>query len=372
MQDKKYLPIFVNPNINSSAEVLEDLLRRFDEYGSVLFELSNNRIPKFSILGSFSESIQKENNFNYLDLINVSKANRNFLLFSIKSVVRLRALKIKPTILISADLYFAYMATLIISLFTRPRKGIQVSFHGTFQNISDGTLKAFLRKHYLGFVISRANSLRIVSRDLAIELGKSYSLEGKEIVISPIPVATSASKPITARKNIIAFSGRIHFERGLEQWVSIIKGLSDIRDDFSCLVIGDGESFKTFQSNLSTALPAARVHFLGKLKRSDVLDNLEDVKILLSTAPSEGYGISIREGVAAGAFVCAKRTPSLTHLSEEFSSLIFTFDHDSEAVSLMNELLDRRIDHSKVQFFRNKIIKENRINVEILVRSWLT
>ena len=372
MRDKRYLPIFVNPNMNSSAEVLEDLLLRFDEYGSVLFEMSNKKIPKFSILGSFNQSIEKDNNFTYLDLMNIGKGNKNFLFFSIHSVVRLRALKIKPTILISADLYFAYMATFIISLFTKPRNGIQVSFHGTFQNTSDGTLKAFLRKHYLRFVISRANSLRVVSRELAIELGRGFSLEGKEIVISPIPVATSASKPITARKKIIAFSGRIHFERGLEQWVSIIRGLSDIRDDFSCLVIGDGESFKTFQSNLSTALPVTRVHFLGKLKRSDVLESLEDVKILLSTAPSEGYGVSIREGASAGAFVCAKRTPSLTQLSEEFSSLIFTFDNDSEAVSLLNELLDRRIDHSNVQLFRSQIIKENRINVEILVRSWLT
>lgn len=371
MNFNQEIPIFINPNLESSAEDRGDLLARFNQYGEILQARTHGRVQKlFMFTGSqrIEENLEKYPN---LELIQVGNHTRNFLSFGIRIALKFRKMKLLPGILISADLYFAFCATLVVYFLTKPSQGIQISFHGSFSNSLDGRLKAQIRKRYMKFVIRKASSVRVVSPQLLQELNSSFNLSEKEIFVASVPVSLPPLNPTVSRPKIIAFVGRIHHERGLEQWVSMIKQLNLIREDFSCLVIGDGEGAKNFQHKLLEVLPRERLKFAGKLSRIEVFTYLSKIQIVLSTAPKEGFGVAIREAMSADTFVCSSKTPVTSELDSRFPKLMYTFDSEADGVSLLDKLLDQRHDAVEVFSFREYLEEQNVSNLEILIQSWI-
>ncbi len=135
-----------------------------------------------------------------------------------------------------------------------------------------------------------------------------------------------------------------------------------MRDDFSCLVIGDGLESKYFKEELSKILPRERLNFTGKLVRSEVLRNFDNLRVLLSTAPTEGYGLAIREAMSAG----------LDKLELHFPHLISTFQTESEGVAVLDAALDTGVQDSEVLSFRRTLEFENESNLVSLIQSWLS
>lgn len=371
MNFNQEIPIFINPNLESSAEDPGDLLARFNKYGEILQVQTNGRIQKLFMFTGSQRVERKLEKYPNLELIQVGNHSRNFLSFGIRTALKFRKMKLMPGILISADLYFAFCATLVVYFFIRPSQGIQISFHGSFSNSLDGRLKAQMRKRYLEFVIQKASSVRVVSPQLLQELNSSFDLSRKKIFVAPVPVSLPPLNPAVSRSKIIAFVGRIHHERGLEQWVSMIRQLNLIRKDFLCLVVGDGEGAKNFEQQLSEVLPRKRLKFAGKLNRIEVFKYLSEIQIVLSTAPSEGFGVAIREAMSAGTFVCASRTPVTSELDSRFPKLMFTYDSETDGVNQLNNLLDQRHDAAEVFSFRENLEKQNESNLEILIQSWV-
>jgi len=371
MNFNRKIPIFINPNLDSSAEDRGDLLARFNKYGEVLQERTNGRIQKLCMTAGFQEFGNNLDKYPNLELIRVGNQTRNFLSFGIRTVFKLKKLRLRPSILISSDLYFAFCATLIVCFFTRPSQGIQISFHGTFLNTTDGRLKAHIRKKYLAFVIRNASIVRVVSPQLLQELNNCFDLSGKSIFVAPVPVSLPPFNPPVRRSKTIAFVGRIHHERGLDLWVSIISQLNFIRKDFSCLIVGGGENEKNFKHQLSQVLPPERLKFTGKLSRVEVFAYLPKIQILLSTAPSEGFGVAIREAMSAGTFVCASKTLVTSELDSRFPNLMRTFDSEADGISQLNKLLDQIHDAAEVFSFRENLEKQNESNLEVLIQSWI-
>ena len=371
MQNSVEIPIFINPNFESSAEDRSDLLDRFNKYGEVLKDQTGGDIPKLHLfLGSqrLDEDLEK---YTYLEIIHVAKQTRNFLSFGLRTVRKFKKMKLIPSVLISADLYFAFCATLVVNYLTKPSEGIQVSFHGSFSNSTDGRLKAQIRKRYLAFVIREATSVRVVSPQLAQELKSCFDLREKLVFVAPIPVSMPIFTPDVKRSKTIAFVGRIHHERGLLQWVTIIRQLNLIRDDFSCLIVGDGTSAKSFTYQLSEFLPRERLKFSGKLKRAEVFTYLSKIQIMLSTAPSEGFGVAIREALSAGVFVCSSRNLVTLELSNRFPKLMSTFDSEADGVNALNRVLDQINRASDVLKFREELERQNKSSLEVLIQSWI-
>ena len=83
------VPVFVSSNLTSSAEILGDLLGRFDVYGRKLRELSGGETQKLFILGGFGISEEIYMRFTHLELIRVGKGTRNFIIFGLKIIKKL-------------------------------------------------------------------------------------------------------------------------------------------------------------------------------------------------------------------------------------------------------------------------------------------
>ncbi len=159
MSIEKGIPVFINSNLNSSAKALTDLLERFNAYGRMLNKQCESEVSRLVILGGFEQWNKIEEDFSHLELIRVGKQTKNFVLIGLRTLYKLSKMRILPSLLISADLYYSFLSAFVVRLFKNPKLGIQVSFHGSFSNSSDGIVKSFFRKKYLGFVVSNCQSI---------------------------------------------------------------------------------------------------------------------------------------------------------------------------------------------------------------------
>ena len=85
MQHSREIPIFINPNLESSAEDRIDLLGRFNKYGEVLNDQTGGEIPKLYLFSGSQRLDEDLEKYTCLELIHVAKQTRNFLSFGILS-----------------------------------------------------------------------------------------------------------------------------------------------------------------------------------------------------------------------------------------------------------------------------------------------
>ena len=69
MQHSREVPIFINPNLESSAEDRSDLLGRFNKYGEVLKDQTEGEIPKLHMFSGSPRLDEDLEKYTYLELI---------------------------------------------------------------------------------------------------------------------------------------------------------------------------------------------------------------------------------------------------------------------------------------------------------------
>jgi glycosyltransferase involved in cell wall biosynthesis len=135
---------------------------------------------------------------------------------------------------------------------------------------------------------------RIQSRNIELRFG----IESKSIDILPVelnlPNSTQQLKVKSPRLRL-GFVGRIHQDRGTGLFIEIIKILGKLHEGIEAVVVGDGPARDDFLGTLSAFGPNVNVNYLGFLEGESLAKAWTNIDILLSTAPLESYGRTIRE-----------------------------------------------------------------------------
>ena len=368
------LPVMMSMNLLDSAENTLDLLTRFNSYGRQLVRMSNGNVPYLVLICGFPEELEKSINdqdFDSLKIFRVSSSTKNFLKFSILSYLRLNSEKIKAKIFLPADLYLNFLSSILLRMITPKRVPLQISIHGRVRNPQDTKIVAALRFSYLNFVFWQSQSIRCVSDQVYLEVKSQFDLSGKTVLISPIPIQISSAPLTTERLKTVAFLGRVHPERGIVEWVEIIKELSSIRQDFTLRIIGDGPLLLEMKRSLESISDLIIVQYTGSIAKSKVYEELRDVKVVLSTAHSEGYGLAIRESLMCGAFVCAFSSQGSELLRKRFPRLVSTFKSKEEGALLLSKQLDHCFPPDAANIVRSELSRGNEYSLETLINSWL-
>jgi glycosyltransferase involved in cell wall biosynthesis len=113
----------------------------------------------------------------------------------------------------------------------------------------------------------------------------------------------------------LAFVGRIHRDRGTSQFVEILKHLQLLRREIEILVVGEGPEKDNFLNELSAIGPSIKVNHLGHLEGESYAMVWNRIDILLSTAPLESYGRTIREALVSGTPVLAIESSGVIELN---------------------------------------------------------
>ena len=165
--------------------------------------------------------------------------------------------------------------------------------------------------------------------------------------------------------------GRIEDDRGVETFLSLITKLNTVSKDFNVMMIGNGRREIQLRSTLLRILGEARYIHLNHLSQAELTQQWEKIGVLVSAAPSESYGRTIREAVSFGVPVWGVNSTGFSDLknTSEFDSLEF-LDVNLSANQLWNQFQFLLTSDVKGTPWR-QYVEENRKNVELLVNSWI-
>ena len=366
--------LFINPDLHRSSEGILSLVARFNLYGKAIQENPNHRSSKIVLLaGITKQEFQLVNDLNLesLKVIRIGNPSNFPLLFAMKARKLILREKIRSKIIVSSDLYFGFLASYLISKLLNQKQFIQISIHGNVLRQDEFLLVRMARKIYLSFVIRNSHSIRYVSDFLYKEVSAIFPVSDKNNFIAPIPIEVGSQKNHVKKEKVLAFVGRLHSERGVKEWAEIALKLLGGRSDFRIKIIGDGPLLEEMNFSLMNKFEKDQVDFLGRLDRNRMNSEWNAVKVLLSSAPSEGYGLAVREALASSTFVCARDSGGVTTLSNEYGGVVKTYRDSNEAVEIISAFLDEEFPVEVSNSFRSEIHQSNMAHMKILVSSWL-
>ena len=219
----------------------------------------------------------------------------------------------------------------------------------------------------------KASSIRAVTKYQAENLVKAFGIKKEKIVVVPVPI-TVASKPValkTDRPKTIGLIGRIHQDRGIWDFIKLIRILNSSSKDFKVIVIGDGPSKDKFLLKLSSVISKNRIIYLGQLPESELRKTWKRIGVLVSMAPVESYGRVMRESIIAGVPVWATASAGVKDLMDNCKKgevkLLDLSKSDTSLNKDLNSLLKTKVSKD----FSRRFINENNTYAVKLANSWV-
>ncbi len=361
------MAILYAPRLWANSDSLRDLMDRFNNYAISLGEVSDQQ-QKLVILAIAKDEIDYKEftNSQFLEALILKKG----LLSRVKLLVRLVKSVSKERVAIAGDPYFSFWTLWVMQkLFLHPAR-IQISIHG----LPLGRLghSGFnLRIFALKSASRKADSIRVVSNHLSNLLQADWGITPNKILIAPIPVQFSPGVDLQSRRREILIVGRLHEERGVSLAIEIALSVLS-KDANACLVvIGDGPLKSKVESCVLQSKVGSRVSLLGRLPHSDVLERMGKSSVLLTAAPEEGFGLTIREAAYSGLSVVALRNLGTTEAERELAQILSLFSSREEGVIACQQALDSQVSQKVVERVRNNAKALNEESLRKLSLSWI-
>ena len=358
--------IFVAPRLLESSEHYEDILFRFNEQAGLARKL--NVGSDISFLFFFTAPVKSlDFNFAKFSELQISKSIDfgAFPIFMFLNILR-KTWKIRKgdITLVTGDIPVGLPLTVIMSRFFLPNSRVQVAIHGDPFSSTRKSLRKYIQIFMFKYFLTFVDSFRLVSKHLEFFLRQHLGQIKATTIISPIPIQMKPNIDIVRLGTTIGFVGRLHAERGVEEWCDIVKNLK-LEQKIDLVVLGDGPLAPFMRSQIP------EITFFGNLSRLEVLNSFSKISILLSCAENEGYGLAIREAVLHGTVVVAKKNPGTSLLEATFPEAVALYSTPEEAVELLKLAQNKTLSVEQVLTFRKiqrKLDEESSAN---LVNSWI-
>lgn len=317
---------------------------------------------------SENDSILREKRGHSNEIVCFRFKTRNFFRYLLKVFKELKILDSRPDVLIAGDPRLGFFASYLLG-FRFKSSRIQTQIHGNSQNVLGSvTLPSWIRKIYVDFLVKNSNSLRMVSNHQKISyetlIGRSIS----NVVIAPVPFHVPTNR-FTKTKSSVGFVGRMHGERGLQNWIDIATKVSDLNAQIDFIMIGDGPARIEFSKKLQTSTKG-KASFLGWLTQDQLEAQWRNIGLLLSTAESESYGVALREALCAGIHVVAYENSATVDLQFIFPEYCHISDDISELARFVVEFTGSRISQKEIDRIRDFYISKNSEALIHLGESW--
>jgi glycosyltransferase involved in cell wall biosynthesis len=186
----------------------------------------------------------------------------------------------------------------------------------------------------------------------------------------PIEVVTKLLVP-SKRPRTIGLIGRIHEDRGIWNFVQLVKNLNRLDKGFKLLIAGDGPARDKFIYQLESVIAKNRIKYLGQISQGKLRSSWKSIGVLVSMAPVESYGRVLRESLLAGVPVWATASSGVIDLLDSAQpGTVKVLDLEKDESQLYEDfesLLRIKVGPK----FRDKFIKENNSYSDKLAKSWI-
>jgi glycosyltransferase involved in cell wall biosynthesis len=239
--------------------------------------------------------------------------------------------------LVCGDNQQSLIVALSLKILLNSRLRFQIQFHGnTYSFGVNKGLVGFVRVCLSRMGIFTADSIRVVSRFQMNEIRNISKGAGEKFVHAPIPIDFSKVAGVSKEvKFDLAFIGRFHEERGIGELVRIINLVKNQRPNTTVAIVGEGPLKNFIEVELAKWLKDSTVSMPGFLPSEEILDLYASTRVLVSTAPNEGYGLTLREAALSNVYVVAQESMGAIEAKLAFPSRIVTFTSVEEGTNLI-------------------------------------
>jgi len=305
----------------------------------------------------------------------ISKPTFNSYMFAKKAHKFIKANNLNIKLLVAGDPWESYWSAYFLNKFMNKKISIQIQVHG---DIADPRWPRINSRNRIRFSLAKlslpkASSVRAVTKYQAENLVKAFGIKKEKIVVVPVPI-NLVSKTVALKSNrpkTIGLIGRIHQDRGIWEFINLVRVLNSSPKDFKIVVVGDGPSRDKFLLKLESVIPKNRVIYLGQLPESELLKVWRRIGVLVSMAPVESYGRVIRESLIAGVPVWATPSTGVKDLMDNCKKgevkLLDLSKSDASLDKDFKDLLKTKVSSE----FSRKFIKENNTYAAKLANSWI-
>jgi len=332
--------IFLQSKLPTKERSLLPIVLRWKSYGELLRERSTPAdiwvfTPK--PLSAEARNLMKISSLQFFPLVEKSAS----FIIRLKALYREISDRKEKVTLVCGDIQQSFLIALILKLVCGNLLHIQIQFHGdTYTYRSASGIKGITRVSLSRLGIRCADSIRIVSKFQADEIVRISPSSRMKLVIAPIPIDFSrVAKVSTAIRFDIAFIGRLHSERGILELIEIIGRLLTEKPGIKVVIVGDGPLRKKVETDLAPWLSDSTISILGFLSGAEIQNIYASTKLLISTAPKEGYGLTLREAALSNLFVIAHKSKGAVEAQGFFPTGIETYSNVEEAVILIRQRL---------------------------------
>lgn len=204
--------------------------------------------------------------------------------------------------------------------------------------------KGFFRKRITRFVVKKAGAVMPVSEDLQKAMS-SHKLRNKNYIIVPNVVDTELFKPDfehhNLKKKFIHLSCFLDSHKNISGILNVLHKLSQNRNDFECIMIGDGPDYEYLQNYSKEKGLENIVTFTGLLEGKKLAEQLRQADAMIMFSNHENLPVVILESFACGIPVISSRVGGIhEHLKPERGQLIER-GNEAELFEKLNTFLEK-------------------------------
>ena len=351
-----------------------DVVARQNLYGRQLKIQSKNSKVQYMIFSS-DNYLKSYRKFKYVNILRISKPTVNSFVFAKKSYNYIKAHNLNIKLLVAGDSWESYWSVYFLNKFLNKKIPIQIQIHG---DIADPRWRKINSRNRIRFSLAKfsllkASNVRAVTKYQAENLVKAFDIKRERIVVVPVPinVLSNTVSLKSDRPKAIGLIGRIHQDRGIWEFIKLIRILNSSSKDFKVVVIGDGLSKDKFLLKLQSVIPKNRIIYLGQLPESELSSAWKRIGVLVSMAPVESYGRVMRESLIAGVPVWATSSAGVKDLIDNCKKgevkLLDLSKSDTSLDKDFKLLLKTKVSSD----FSKRFIKENNTYAAKLASSWV-
>jgi len=351
-----------------------DVIERHDSYALNLSK--GNPKNKISLIifsaGPSQVKIQKSSGL-YLEVI--SKPTFNSIKFAKAALRKIGSKNLDVKLLVAGEPWESFWSAYLLNKLGSKKVPIQIQLHGDIANPAwkKISLQNRIRFNFAKFSMSKANGIRAVSNSQALKVAKIFKIKKAQISVIPVPIndlrltaKISSKRPIT-----LGLIGRIHNDRGVYNFIKLVKSLTVVRGDFTVVIAGGGPDESRFLEEIKELLPKSKISFLGHIPEKELKKVWREVGVLVSTAPAESYGRVMREALVAGIPVWATKSSGVEDLISKAGKdavKILDLSKSNHELSVeLDQLLKSKVSLS----IRKQFIKDNSTYAQLLAKSWV-
>ena len=352
----------------------KDVIARHEIYAKELLRQGKNSRLDLKVFsaGVSAKNFGKGKNER---VVTISKPTFNSYMFAKKVQKFIKSNNLDVKLLVAGDPWESYWSAYFLNKFLNKKILIQIQAHG---DIADPRWRRINHRNKIRYLLAKlslpkASSVRVVTKYQAENLVRAFGIKREKIVVIPVPINIlgKATALKSVRPKTIGLIGRIHKDRGIWEFLQLIRVLNSSSKDFRVVVIGDGPSKDRFLLKLESIITKNRITYLGQLPESELRKVWKRIGVLVSIAPVESYGRVTRESLIAGVPVWATTSAGVKDLMDYCKKgevkILDLSKSDASIDKDFKLLLKTKVSSD----FSKRFIKKNNSYAAKLANSWI-